>query len=114
MENRAPIALDIVTAAPGSGDGHINANPISQSKGEGRPRATAHKIDQDAARLAILAAWPSWAAQSLSGRTAKDNDAHAFLRALRREHPEFFTFRCSLSPHEIAFSWLLKGGCIAY
>jgi hypothetical protein len=116
MENSAPIAANLaaMTAKPSSAGGQASVMPVSQPKGEGRPRGTAHKIDKEVARLAILAAWPSWAAQNLSGRAAKDNDAHVFLRSLRGEHPELFTFRCSVSPHEIAFSWLLKDGCIAY
>jgi hypothetical protein len=118
MENGAPIVSNPNSAAatpvPSSAERHAIASPVSHSKGDGRPRGMAHKIDKEVARLAILAAWPSWAAQNLSGRAAKDNDAHVFLRSLRGEHPELFTFRCSLSPHEIAFSWLLKDGCIAY
>ncbi len=117
MENGEQTAANPAATAPlpsPAGGAHAGAFPLSPSKGGGLPRGTGHKIDQETAQLAILAAWPSWTAQNLNGRTAKDNDAHAFLRSLRGEHPEFFTFRCSLSPHEIAFSWLLKGGCIAY
>jgi hypothetical protein len=117
MENGEPTAPNPAATAsiPGpAGAGHTSAFPASQPKGGGLPRGTGHKIDQETARLAILAAWPNWAAQNLTGRAAKDNDAHAFLRSLRGQHPEFFTFRCSLSPHEIAFSWLLKDRCIAY
>lgn len=116
MENSEPMAPNPVamTSVPTAAGRQASAPPMTQPKGEGRSRATAHKMDKETARLAVLAAWPNWVAQNLSGRAAKDNDAHAFLRSLRDEHPEFFTFRSSLSPHEIAFSWLLKGGCIAY
>jgi hypothetical protein len=76
-------------------------------------RTERHKINKETARLAIVAAWPSWADKNLSGRIAKDNDAHAFLRSIRLEHPELFTFRSSRSPHEIAFYWLLDAGFVA-
>lgn len=116
METTVPMPSNpsATIPVPAAAGGPASAPPVTQPKGEGRARATAHRMDKETARLAILAAWPSWIAQNLSGRAAKDNDAHAFLRSLREEHPELFTFRCSLSPHEIAFSWLLKGGCIAY
>jgi hypothetical protein len=116
MENSAPLTPNpmATTAAPGVAKKQVSALPVSRFRAEGRARGTVHRIDQEIARLAILAAWPGWAAQHLADRVAKDNDAHAFLRSLRMEQPELFTFRCSLSPHEVAFSWLLKDRCIAY
>jgi len=74
---------------------------------------TERKIDKEAARHAVVAAWPSWADVNVIGRKARDNDAHAFLRSLRSEHPELFTFRTNRSAHEIAFFWLMDAGFIA-
>ena len=95
---------------------HVRVFPAIQSKQEGAPRPAPRpkKVDKENARAAIVAAWPSWADRNLSGRTARDNDAHAFLRSIRLEHPELFTFRTSRSPHEAAFFWLLDAGFVAY
>jgi hypothetical protein len=76
-------------------------------------RTERRKIDKETARLAIVAAWPSWADKNVVGRIARDNDAHAFLRSIRSEHPELFTFRTNRSAHEIAFYWLLDAGFVA-
>lgn len=115
MENNAPLIGTRMapTAAPSVAKKQATL-PVSRFRTAGRTRGPVHRIDQEIARRAILAAWPGWAAQHLADRVAKDNDAHAFLRSLRMEQPELFAFRCSLSPHEVAFSWLLKDRRIAY
>jgi hypothetical protein len=101
--------------APTMAERHIRAFPASQPKGDVAPKPTPpRKIDKENSRVAILAAWPNWADRNVSGRIAKDNDVHAFLRSIRSEHPEFFTFRTARSPHETAFFWLLDAGFVAH
>jgi hypothetical protein len=78
-----------------------------------RPRYS-EKAGRERARLEILALWPDWAQKNLAGRVAKDNDAHAFLRFVRKSHPELFNFKGGLSPYESAFFWVLGAGFVAY
>jgi hypothetical protein len=75
--------------------------------------AASPKIDREQARRAILAIWPSWSETHLGGRTAKDKDAHDFLRFVRQNHPELFQFKSRVSQHETAFLWLLDARLIA-
>lgn len=113
--HRPPVHPSKQTSAQTVAAGRDNILAETPAKDKDTPRRTTpHKMDQESARLAIVAAWSSWAEINLAGRKAKDNDGHEFLRAVRSAHPELFTFKCSLSPHEIAFSWLLGAGFVAY
>lgn len=80
----------------------------------GRATQRPKKINKDVARLAIVAAWPDWANLNLAGRAARDNDAHAFLRSVRAQRPELFTFKTLQTPHETAFFWLHDAGFFSY
>lgn len=71
-------------------------------------------VARNKAKNAILAEWPQWAMAHVIGRSPTDNDGHLFLRAVRTEHPEFFSFRSKTSAHETAFFWLLEARFIAY
>lgn len=79
-----------------------------------RGRKLAPSFVRNDAKTAILAQWPQWASVHVIDRKPKDNDGHLFLRAMRTEHPEFFSFRSRTSAHETAFFWLLEAGFIAY
>lgn len=91
-----------------------SVTPTSLAGNPPRGKKPTPSFAKNDAKTAILAEWPQWAAVNVIDRTPKDNDGHLFLRALRTEHPEFFSFRSRTSAHETAFFWLLEAGFIAY
>lgn len=92
----------------------LDASVTPKSLRDNPSRKPSPSVARNEAKNAILAEWPRWAESHLSGRKPTDNDGHLFLRTVRTEHPEFFSFRSKTSAHETAFFWLLEAGFIAY
>ena len=93
----------------GEPDPDFVLHPLKRAKRVPRP-------SQEAARREVLAAWHAWwSIRELAAQTAKDADAHDFLRHLKAQKPMLFTFHCGgKNPYEVAFSWLVDAAVLGF